>query len=56
LKLELPQLGARLGLSDHALYTDCDVMFCGDVVAELSLSNAAILRSRANSMQTTTAK
>ena len=36
LKLELPQLGARLGLSDYVLYTDCDVMFCGDVVDELS--------------------
>jgi lipopolysaccharide biosynthesis glycosyltransferase len=36
LKLELPQLGARLGLNDHVLYTDCDVMFCADVVDELS--------------------
>ena len=36
LKLELAQLGARLGLNDHVLYTDCDVMFCADVVDELS--------------------
>lgn len=35
LRIELPQLGARLGLGERVLYTDCDVFFRGDVAPDL---------------------
>jgi hypothetical protein len=36
LRIELPRLGAELGLDERVLYTDCDVFFRGEVTAELA--------------------
>ncbi len=36
LRIELPQLGEKLGLDERVLYTDCDVFFRRDVVPELA--------------------
>ena len=35
-RVELPEIVARLGGADRVLYTDCDVIFTGEVVPELS--------------------
>lgn len=39
LRVELPRLGAELGLDERVLYTDCDVFFRGDVTAELAATD-----------------
>jgi hypothetical protein len=39
LRIELPQLGALLGLDDRVLYTDCDIFFLGEIAAELAATN-----------------
>lgn len=39
LRIELPQLGVRLGLDDRVLYTDCDVMFRAEIVPELAAND-----------------
>ncbi|MEP6698575.1 MAG: hypothetical protein ABJB09_02495 [Verrucomicrobiota bacterium] len=39
LRIELAQLGLRLGLGERVLYTDCDVFFRGEVTPELSAIN-----------------
>ena len=36
LRIELPQLGAQMGLDERVLYTDCDVFFLGEVAGELA--------------------
>ena len=36
LRIELPQLGAQIGLDERVLYTDCDVFFLGEIAAELA--------------------
>ena len=36
LRTELPRLKESLGLSDRVFYTDCDVFFCRDPVAQIS--------------------
>ena len=35
-RVELPEIVARLGGADRVLYTDCDVIFAGEVVPELN--------------------
>lgn len=41
LRVELPALQERFGLDDRVLYTDCDVMFRGEVVDVLNRSQPA---------------
>lgn len=36
LRIELPSISERLGITDNVLYTDCDVMFRRDIADELS--------------------
>lgn len=36
LRIELPQLGAQIGLDERVLYTDCDVFFLAEIAAELA--------------------
>jgi hypothetical protein len=45
-RVELPEIVARLGGADRALYTDCDVVFAGEVVPELEANPLLIFRGR----------